>query len=136
MLKSLIVATLLALTAVAATPSAPKLSYDEATKQFTATFDKGAEWACLAYASTTETIEQEGKTVPYVFHFCGPLNPTGNRIVTGWNGANCYASSPDEEACYSGTDWNIQLTVQYPVENPGQATTMIDADSNIVTVKH
>ena len=134
MLKTLIAAILLTLTT--ATPPAPLITYSEQAKTFTVRFEAGASWACVAYESKSETIEQEGKTVPYAFHFCGPVSKEVSVLKVSWEGANCYVWDTTDD-CPSGGLWDVYAEVQYenPVDANG-ATTFSDAKSNILTVKH
>lgn len=54
--------------------AAPTLRYDASRESpFTIAFDAGQFAACTVYASLTETIELDGKVVPYAPRHCGTL---------------------------------------------------------------
>jgi hypothetical protein len=117
-----------------ASPTKPTLGYNASSRVFTSTFVAGAEWACVEYASQTETIVQGDKTVPYAFHLCGPLSPATEQIQVSWEGANCYANSPSDY-CPNDERWDIKVSLQYPnPPNKDGVTTFTTIESDPVTV--
>lgn len=54
--------------------AAPAISYKAEAELFTVTFDAGYVAACTIYQSTIDTIELDGKVVPYAPAHCGPLS--------------------------------------------------------------
>ena len=98
--------------------AAPRISYNENDETFLVQFDKGFVAACTAYTSHIETIEIDGKTVPYEPRSCGMLELWIDQIqyVDDWPIAP------------NGGEWSVYAELYR--EDGSQETT------NTVVVKH
>lgn len=96
------------LAAVLASTS-PTIVPDNTTKpeHFTVSFDRGAVSACTVFKSLTETIEEDGQTVPYAPRHCWFLSPNSTSYVDDW----AFITKPDGTPWDS--DWDIHAEVSY-----------------------
>lgn len=115
MLKSTILALFLA-------AGSPALQITDAGK-FHVDYKLGAAQLCLIYHSMTESIELNGKTVPYEPARCWMLdeNDKDTSFETDWGPVE-----PD------GGDWQIHATLAYWTKD-GEIETL---NSNTVIAKH
>lgn len=89
---------------VATVPPSPTIQPNSTTSPttFLVAFERGAASACTVYRSRTETITQDGKTVPYAPRHCWLLAPDLSTYTDDW----AYIS-PDKG------DWDIFAEVYY-----------------------
>lgn len=102
------------------------ISYNaDHARPFTITFPKGAVEACTVYTSTIETIEQDGKMVPYAPKHCWILLDNG-------------MTSYDDDWNFivpNGGDWKVHADIMYEVIEHGGSTVKTISTPDI-TVKH
>jgi hypothetical protein len=99
--------------------AAPRLAYDASKEApFTITFDTPQFAACTVYQSLTETIEQEGKVVPYAPRHCGMFSTSRQLMyVDDW----AYIIP-------NGGEWDVWAELYDEQNNQTQ--------TNVVRVKH
>lgn len=89
-------------------------------ERFLVTFSPGAVYACTIYTSTTETIMQDGKTVPYAPRHCWFVDEDATEYDDDW--------AFIEPA---GSAWLVQATMYYPVDG---GRSVRESVSNVVRV--
>jgi hypothetical protein len=101
----------------------PVLTSSSEGKALHVEFSKGADAACSVFTSTFETIEEDGKTVPYEPRHCWILDPG----VTSYNDDWAFIQP-------NGHPWNVHVEVYYPaVDNSGWERTFF---SNPITITY
>lgn len=130
MLMKLILTIFLTIQAI----GVPTLTYNQKAETFATTFTPGAVWACIDFKSHTQTIEQEGKQIPYEPRKCYGLDEATTLLTDDWSYINCTLTdiNKGQVDCPAGDTWDVTTTVQYPKSDG----TTNDVDSNTLTLKH
>lgn len=114
--------SLLLLVAVVQGAFEGQITYMPTSQTFIVSFPKGADGACTVYKSLTETIEDEGKQVPYTPRHCWLFeDPSLTEYDDDWSMITA-----------NGGNWEVSAEVFYPQ----QGGTYREEVTNVLTVKH